>query len=164
MARRTFFSFHYERDIWRVNQVRNSWLTHPSIEAAGFIDAADFEQLKRSGSQAIEDWIDEQLRGTSVTCVLIGAETANRHWVQVEIEKSIAKGNGFVGIYLNNIKAPGQGAELRGHNPLDDFTIPATDGKDYPLSDFYSTYDWVYNDGYNNLGAWVEAAAKKAGR
>lgn len=23
MARRTFFSFHYQRDIWRVNQIRN---------------------------------------------------------------------------------------------------------------------------------------------
>ena len=23
MARRVFFSFHYQRDIWRVNQIRN---------------------------------------------------------------------------------------------------------------------------------------------
>lgn len=27
MARRVFFSFHYERDIWRANQVRNRWIT-----------------------------------------------------------------------------------------------------------------------------------------
>ena len=39
MARRVFFSFHYERDIWRANVVRNSWLTKDR-EAAGFFDAS----------------------------------------------------------------------------------------------------------------------------
>ena len=28
----------------------------------------------------------------------------------------------------------------------------------------YKTYDWVDDDGYNNLAKWVEAAAKAAGR
>ena len=28
----------------------------------------------------------------------------------------------------------------------------------------YPTYDWVDDDGFNNLGDWVEKAAKKAGR
>ncbi len=26
-TRRVFFSFHYQRDIWRVQQVKNHWLT-----------------------------------------------------------------------------------------------------------------------------------------
>ena len=47
MARRVFFSFHYERDIWRVNQVRHTWITKDSIEEAGYIDAADFEEVER---------------------------------------------------------------------------------------------------------------------
>ncbi len=39
MARRVFFSFHYERDVWRAGQVRNSWVTKDR-EEAGFWDAA----------------------------------------------------------------------------------------------------------------------------
>ena len=41
MARRVFFSFKYE-DVSRAMVVRNSWVTQGK-EAAGFIDAADFE-------------------------------------------------------------------------------------------------------------------------
>jgi len=29
MARRVFFSFHHERDVWRANVVRHSWVTKP---------------------------------------------------------------------------------------------------------------------------------------
>ena len=39
MARRVFFSFHYQRDIWRVNQIRSI----PNVtgcSAAGFQDAS----------------------------------------------------------------------------------------------------------------------------
>lgn len=43
MARRVFFSFHYERDAWRAAQVRNSWVTKPDREAAGFWDAVAWE-------------------------------------------------------------------------------------------------------------------------
>jgi len=38
MARRVFFSFHYERDNWRAGQARNSWVTKDR-ESAGFWDA-----------------------------------------------------------------------------------------------------------------------------
>jgi len=44
MVRRVFFSFHYERDIWRANIVRNSWVTKPDREAAGFVDATVWEK------------------------------------------------------------------------------------------------------------------------
>ena len=46
MARRVFFSFHYERDIWRANVVRNSWVTQDR-EAAGFWDASLWEEAKK---------------------------------------------------------------------------------------------------------------------
>src|SRR6266849_904694 len=65
MARRVFFSFKYE-DVARAMVVRNSWVTQ-GREAAGFIDAAEFEELKEEGNNAIQAWIDDQLDGTSVT-------------------------------------------------------------------------------------------------
>ena len=36
MPRKVFFSFHYERDIWRTNVVRNSGIVEGSA-AAGFM-------------------------------------------------------------------------------------------------------------------------------
>ena len=32
------------------------------------------------------------------------------------------------------------------------------------LSSIYPTYDWVNNDGYKNMGDWIEKAAQKAGK
>ena len=101
MARKAFFSFHFERDSWRAGQVRNSNLTQP---INGYIDKSKWEEVKKKGDQAIKNWIDEQLKGTSVTVVLIGKETADRKYVKYEIEKSIERGNGLLGIYINNVK------------------------------------------------------------
>jgi hypothetical protein len=48
-------------------------------------------------------------------------------------------------------------------NPLSNWNVDR-DGKKVLLSDIYPTYDWVNDDGYTNLGTWIEAAAKKAGK
>ena len=96
MVRKTFFSFHYKNDVWRANQVRNSWVTQER-QSASFIDSAEFEKIEKQGKRAIENWIDEQLKGTSVTVVLIGSETSNREYVKYEIKRSYQKRNGFLG-------------------------------------------------------------------
>ena len=44
--------------------------------------------MKKQGDRAVKDWIDRQLKNTSVTVVLIGSETSNRPYVQYEIKKS----------------------------------------------------------------------------
>jgi len=160
MPRRVFFSFHYERDIWRVNQVRNSWVTQGNQTAAGFIDAAEFEQIQRSGESAVTRWIDRQLDGTSVTVVLVGAETANRPYVQYEVEQSLVKRNGVVAIYINGLKDRSGSTDFRGSNPL--ANIRFSDGT--LVSNVYHAYDWVRDDGYNNLSDWIEEAAQIAGR
>ena len=118
MARRVFFSFHYERDIWRAGQVRNSWVTKPDREAAGFWDSASWEEVKNKGKEAIQRWIDKQIEGTSVTVVLIGAETSDREYVQYEINQSWKKKNGLIGVYLNNIKDQKQKTDIKGADPF----------------------------------------------
>lgn len=163
MARRVFFSFHYERDIWRANQVRNSWVTKPDREAAGFWDAASWEEVKRRGEDAVKQWIDNQLEGTSVTVVLIGYETHTRKYVSYEIEQSYNRGNGLLGIYIHNLKDEDGKTDLKGKNPFDNFYIEK-DGRYVYFSVIYTTYDWVIDDGYNNFADWIEAAAKQAGK
>ena len=162
MARRVFFSFHYERDVWRAGQVRNSWVTKDR-EEAGFWDAASWEAVKKKGQSAVETWIDDQLKGTSVTVVLIGAQTASRDYVGYEIKQSQSKGNGMLGIYIHGMKDSNSATDTKGGNPFDNWQIKQ-DGKTVLLSSLYPTYDWVTDDGRNKMAGWVEAAAKQAGK
>lgn len=158
MTRHVFFSFHYERDSWRVNQVRNAWVTQDR-GARGYVDSAKWEDIKRHGEQAIQAWIARELAYTSVTAVLIGNETASRPWVQYEISESINRGNGLLGIWLNGIKDQNQILDPPGQNPFD---LLHYNGR--PLSKFYRTYSWTRDNGYGNIGNWIEKAAKDAGR
>lgn len=162
MARRVFFSFHYTRDVRRVVQVRNSWVVRPGDEAQPFYDAAAFEEAKRKAG-GIENWIESQLANTSVTAVLFGAETCEREWVRHEIKRSHELRKGIIAIDIHNVKDPQTGADVAGKNPLS-YWRDKKDGVDTPFTKLYRTYDWVTDNGYANLPAWIEAAAKAAGR
>lgn len=146
MARRVFFSFKYE-DVTRAMVVRNSWVTKGK-EAAGFLDSAEFESIKRQGDRAIKNWINKQLEGTSVTVVLVGQRTCSSRWVNYEIDKSIARGNGLLGIDVSKIK------DLQGN----------TSDRCGEIPEGYKFYLWNSDDGYNNMGEWIESAAKDADR
>ena len=54
MARKVFFSFHYERDAQRAAVVRNHAVTKDGDEAAGYVDKAAWESIERQGDAAIE--------------------------------------------------------------------------------------------------------------
>ena len=160
MVRKVFFSFHYERDIWRSSIVRNSDVTKKNVEAAGFIDSASWEAVKKKGDDAIRKWIAEQLNGTSVTVVLIGTETSDREWVKYEIKESYKKGNGLLGIYIHNIEDDDGKTDAKGNNTFGELGKDANGNSVY----FYQvakTYDWKGDKGYENFGRWVEEAAPK---
>lgn len=164
MARQTFFSFRYKKDNWRAGIVRNSWVTKDKEKvAAGFFDSAEWEEVKKKTDSAIEKWIDGQLKGTSVTVVLIGSDTASKKWINYEITSSYKKGNGLLGIYVHQLKDKDQKTTTKGKNPFDDIYI-TKDGKKVFFSSIYKTYDWVDDDGYTNMGTWIEKAAKDAGK
>lgn len=159
MARHVFFSFHYDNDINRSMVVRNNWVTQGSKEAAGFIDKAEFEEIKRKGDDAIHNWIDNQINGTSVTVVLIGSETLERPYVQYEIRESIKRGNGLIGVRVHNISDMGRGTAPRG---IIHTKIGVRGNKPAYFDDEADAiYDYIADDGYENLGNWIEAAAKK---
>ena len=148
MARRTFFSFHYQRDIWRANVVRTSWVTQDR-QAAGCFDGSLWEEAETKGEASIKALIDKGLENTTVTVVLIGLETSKRKYVKYEIEQSIARGNGLLGIQIHKIANSKGETDEPGANPL-----PAG----------CPVYRWSKDEGYKNLGAWIEKAAKAAGK
>lgn len=159
MARKVFFSFHYERDAWRAAQVRNSNQIGDE-DKYGFVDAVDWERIQRQGSDAVKRWIQAQLSNTSVTVVLIGAETATRPWVLYEIKESWTRGNGLLGVYIHNIRDEGRRVDAPGEDPF--AKVRLQNGR--PLSEYCYTYDWITNNGRENLGSWIEAAATARAR
>ena len=193
MSRRVFFSFHYD-DVanFRANVVRQSNAVL-GRDQLGFFDASVWETAKRTSELAIKRLIDQALENTSVTCVLIGSETYNRHWVRYEILKSIERGNGLLGVHINGIRDKYRQTTVNGPNPFDflricplvsyqanphiamerdGFQWRKWDGFNfYPerpidiqLSSLYPVYDWIANDGINNFAVWIENAARVAGR
>jgi hypothetical protein len=153
MSRKVFFSFHFRRDAWRAGQIRNSGVLADEDEY-GVIDSVAWEKIEREGKEAIKRWINDQMKYTSVTVVLIGAQTSDREWVEYEIEKSWERGNGLVGIRVHSVKDHVGETDTAGTNPLDEARL--ANGK--TLSSIFRTYDWVSDDGRANLGRWVEEA------
>jgi len=196
-VRRTFFSFHYQFDVSRAHVVRNSWVTKEDREAAGFFDSSIFESKKRAGDETLKRFITEGLNGTTVTCVLIGNQTALRPWVRYELVRSFQQGKGLFGVRIHSIKNLQGQYGTPGENPFQYLAYQVVNDRvqwrennngtwaEYDkvptmvLSDvaydlkgeLHHTFgcrfpicDWVSDNGYANLGAWVETAAKQAGK
>jgi hypothetical protein len=148
MARRVFFSFHYQRDIWRDNQIRNITNVTGCV-AAGFQDASLWEEAKRKGDAAVKALIDYGLENTSVTVVCVGSGTAGRKSINYEIDQSIARGNGIVAVQVHHLKVKDDNVSAAGAIPA---KIAAGGYKACKYTD------------HEALGRWIEEAAQAAGR
>lgn len=170
MPRRVFFSFHY-KDIWQVSQVRNAGIARRDVEPNVPVDHAAWESIQRRGAANVKKWIDQELKGSGVTVVLIGKETFKRPYCLYEIESSLNLNKGLLGIYIHNIKNNKRETSSPGRNPLEEFTIQVNEPilfwdnmVEKRASEVFKTYDWVSDNGYQNFHDWVDEAAKIAGR
>lgn len=156
MAKRVFFSFHYDHDNWRAAQVRNIGVIEGNVP----VSDNDWETVKRGGHAAIEKWIKEQLNGRSCTVVLVGTNTAGRKWINYEITESWNSGKGLVGICIHNLQDRSERQSPKGTNPFNGFNV-----KDTPLNSIVKLYDPPYSistDVYahikQNIASWVDEA------
>lgn len=118
MAKRCFFSFHYQDVVdFRANVVRSHNATKD--DNGGFFDASIWESSKKQGELALKRVINGGLNNTSVTVVLIGSQTYARRWVQYEIVKSIERGNSVIGIHINGIRDKSGTVKVQGPNPFE---------------------------------------------
>lgn len=117
-ARYVYFAFHYQRDIWRAQQIKNHWVTKESRKAAGYFDGSLEEKAKKEGDEAVKRMINAGMDGASVTCVLIGAETYTRRWVDYEILRSIEKQMGIFGVRIHGLKTKDGAIDQSGSNPF----------------------------------------------
>jgi len=122
MARRVFFSFHFDEDFWRTQQVRNI----NALEGQPVATANAWEEVKRKGDASIQKWIDDNMHGKSCVVVLVGAETASRRWVRYEIAKGWNDKRGVLGIRIDKLLNAGGRPSAPGPNPFDRVTFTGT--------------------------------------
>jgi len=149
MAKRVFFSFHYQDVIdFRANVVRNHGNFKLTSQDAGFFDASMWEKAKKESDLALKRLINNGLKNTSNTCVLIGSGTYLRPWVRYELLKSVKKGNHIFGVHINSIKCKNGQIKAKGKNPLDYVGIFAKDNSSYHLIQKLNDGKWYY---YNKI-------------
>ncbi len=158
-----FYSFHFDNDVFRVQQIRNIGV----IEGNEPVSKNDWEQARKTPG-GIEKWIDETMKYKTCVVVLIGSETAHRPWVQYEISKGWNDGKGIVGIYIHNLKDPRSSSTPPYYGKctqgLDPFAqIKLQNG--LTLANYVTSYNPNASDAYNdiaqNLTSWISNAARR---
>lgn len=156
MARKVFYSFHYDADNWRVSKIRNIGAIEENQPASD----NDWEAVKKGGDPAIERWIDNQMSGRTCAIVLIGAGTAGRKWINYEIKKAWDDKRGLLGIHIHNIHDRHNQTSNKGANPFANFSVGTQ-----ALSSIVPVYDpagidskAVYGNIAANLSAWINNA------
>lgn len=139
MARYVYFAFDYE-DVkaFRANVVRNSWV----MNKYKFKDSSIWEESQEKGVKKIKALIDTSLKGTSVTCVLVGSDTYNRRYVRYEIVKSFVTNRGLLGVGINWIKDKNGNTKFwPGKNPFEYLKLAVSE-------DGSTIYFFEYNNGW----------------
>lgn len=161
MSRKVFFSFHYQNDYWRVQQIMNMG----AVEGQPLLGSQRWEDVARGGDRAIQAWIDEQLKGKSCNVVLIGSGTAGRKWINYEFTKAWGDGKGVVGIHIHRLLDRYQQPSVKGRNPFSGFVLNQGTSNEIAFDRVVPVYDptgWtsadVYNTIKNNIESWVEHA------
>ena len=160
MTRRVFFSFHFDGDAWRTNQVRNAGVIdrHPPVSHTRW------EQIRRTGQRAIRAWIDPRIDWASCTIVLIGEQTADRPWARYEIEKSWKENKALLGIRIHRLLDSAGQQSRKGPDPFSR-VFPPDSLKGHSLQQIVPIHDppgrnsrAVYAHITEHIADWVEQA------
>ncbi len=114
---RVYFCIDYQRDLHRVNKIRQTGGTIVAGAAGGFQNADVWLTARKRGNAAAHGLINDGLNNTSVTLVCIGHMTAYRKYLIYELERSLERGNGLVGIKIHDLNDANGLADPEGHVP-----------------------------------------------
>ena len=157
MKRQVFFSFHYNRDVWRASMVRNMG----KVSNDSTFSDNDWEEVRYKTDSKIKEWINSQMEKRSCLVVLVGEETSERKWVKYEIEHAMELNKGIVGIRINRLKDKNGDQDEEGANPF--YNVITSDG--HRLSGYvtlftstYSSSKYVYEDIEEHIEDLIEDA------
>lgn len=161
MAASVFASFHYDRDYWRVQQVLNMGV----LDGQAILNSNDWEQIKRRGTQAIQNWIKKQMAPKTTLLVLVGAQTASREWVDYEIRHAWDSGKKVLGIRVHGLKNKDGYIDTAGVNPFSKVSLK--NGR--TLDQYVTLHEPAgansqarYAAISKNISTWISNAARKS--
>ncbi|WP_329414739.1 TIR domain-containing protein [Nocardia vinacea] len=152
MAKPVFYSFHFDQDVHRVQLIRNI----DALEDNQPVSPQRWEEVRRRGRAAVEQWIDNEMNYKQAVVVLIGRYTSERSFVHYEIEQAWKRRKPLLGVYIHGLSSMDDGPDLQGKNPFDVVglsSIPTFDPtvRSYGAIDTRATYANVRN----NLVSWI---------
>ena len=156
-----FYSFHYGRDAWRVQQILNIG----ALDSQTILNAQEWESVKRKGDAAIKQWIADQMAYKQAVVVLVGLETSTRPWVVYEIQKAWQDKRPLVGIRIHGLQNSAKAVDTPGPNPFSLIKLDTggTMGDYVPVhAPSGSTSGDVYASIKANLTTWVAGAYKRS--
>lgn len=138
--KKVFFSFHYELDNWRVQQIRNIEVV--KNKGQRIFKPNQWETIKRKGDSFIENWINNQMKQCDCVIVLIGEQTHTRKWVKYEVKRAEQLKKPVFGIFIHHLKDSGGKTTKKGK-------------KIFNIQCYEPNPKDAYQDIRNNLESWI---------
>ncbi|MDD5731947.1 MAG: TIR domain-containing protein [Patescibacteria group bacterium] len=139
MARKIFVAFDSNTNLGAYYEIM-SCEALSGYDKNPFYDLGGLFTIRSQGKEGMKNWVEKQLKGTSVVIILRNDETESFEWIGYTIQKSIEYGKGLLLIDIR---------EDSGNK----YEIPVLEG--------YRAFNWYSDNGVENIGKWVEEEAEK---
>ena len=159
MPKSVFYSFHYDRDVHRVQLVKNIG----ALEGQPLLNSQEWEKVRSGGDAAIQKWINEKMAYKKAVIVLIGKDTAGRPWVKYEVEKAWADKRPLLGIRIHGLSSLGS-VDAIGGDPFSKVGIAGVPIFDPTTKDWQGKIDSkaTYSKLAENLEWWSGQGVTRA--
>lgn len=154
MAKSVFYSFHYDNDVHRVQLVRQIDALTGSPEITG----QNWEHVRYKTQIAIQNWIDKEMNYKKAVIVLIGQKTAERHYVQYEINRAWSMKKPLLGVRIHGLASLNDGADSPGEDPFKALGITGVPIFDPTKKELYAgriDTKATFNELRRNLPTWA---------
>lgn len=138
---KVFISYHYQCD----NKVAKEITNIVNKDRTSLFTVLQ-EQVKKNDSESIKRWVDEEIKKTRFTILLISKETFEREYVSYEITKSRENGNTIIPILIDN--------EENAFSEKDIETL----SKKLPKTNCKRIRRWIKDCGKENVLQWLNDA------
>lgn len=140
---RIFISYHYDSD----NEIAKE-ITKIINEDKTNIFTVVEENEKQKDPEIIKSWVDEEIKNTKFTILLLSKETLDRLYVSYELKRSIVNGNTIIPILIDNKENnfTDDNIELIKKSLCDELSMK---------NDELRMKRWVRDDGRSNILKWL---------
>ena len=142
-----FISYHYDSD----NQIAREITEIINTDKINVFSVVR-ENEKKKDDEIIKNWVDEEIKKTRITILLISEKTLDRKYVSYELSKSLLNGNTVIPILIDSEK-----------NAFNEDSINLVNKKlDKELSGRkLKIRKWFQENGKENILRWLNEALEK---